>query len=77
MPVVKSRNCYSKVSVTRENILSHYDVFRVKYSKDRAYVNFINVFTYEFFVRTSFRQLFLVTFWLWQNIRTKNAREKC
>ncbi len=25
-------------------------------------VNFINVFTYEFFVRTSFQQLFLVTF---------------
>ncbi len=27
-------------------------------------VNFINIFTYKFFVRTSFRQLFLVTFWL-------------
>ncbi len=37
-------------------------------------VNFINIFTYEFFVRTSFWQLFLVTFWLWQKIRTKKAR---
>ena len=40
-------------------------------------VNFINVFTYKFFVRTSFRQLFLVAFWLWQKIHTKNARIKC
>ncbi len=38
-------------------------------------VNFINVFTYEFFVQTLFLQLFLVTFWLWQKIRMKNARE--
>jgi hypothetical protein len=37
-------------------------------------VNFINIFTYEFFVQTAFRQLFLVTFWLWQKIHTKNAR---
>jgi hypothetical protein len=29
-----------------------------------------------FFVRTSFRQLFLGMFWLWQNIRTKNVRKK-
>jgi hypothetical protein len=29
-----------------------------------------------FFARTSFRQLFLVTFWLWQKIGTKNACEK-
>jgi hypothetical protein len=27
-------------------------------------VNFINVFTYKFFIRTLFWQLFLVTFWL-------------
>ncbi len=31
-------------------------------------------FMYEFFVLTSFWQLILVTFWLWQKIRTKNAR---
>ncbi len=37
-------------------------------------VNFINIFTYEFFARTVFRQLFLVTFWLWQKICTKNTR---
>ncbi len=37
-------------------------------------VNFINIFTYEFFVQTAFRQLFQVTFWLWQKIRTKNTR---
>jgi len=40
-------------------------------------VNFINVFKYKFFVRTSFRQLFLVTFWLCQKICTKNTRVKC
>ncbi len=33
-------------------------------------------FTYKFFIRTSFLQLFLVTFWLWQKICTKNARVK-
>jgi len=38
-----------------------------------AGVNFTNVFTYEFFERTAFQQLFLVTFWLWQKICTKNA----
>jgi hypothetical protein len=38
-------------------------------------VNFINIFTYKFSVQMSFRQLFLVTFWLWQKIRTKNADE--
>ncbi len=36
-------------------------------------LNFINVFTYEFFVRTSFQQLFLVTFGLW----CLNSYEKC
>jgi hypothetical protein len=41
--------------------------------KKHTGVNFINIFTYEFFVRMSFRQLFLVTFWLWQ----KNSYEKC
>ncbi len=40
-------------------------------------VNFINVYTYEFFVWTSFWQLFLETFWLWMNFCTKNARVKC
>ncbi len=35
-------------------------------------VNFINIFTYEFFVRTAFQQLFLVTFWLGPKIHTKN-----
>ncbi len=38
-----------------------------------AGVNFINVFTYEFFVWILFRQLFLLTFWLWQKICTKNV----
>jgi len=50
---------------------------RITEIKNIAGLNFINVFTYEFFIRTSFRQLFLVTFWLWQKIRTKNEREKC
>jgi hypothetical protein len=36
-------------------------------------VNFINVFSRTFFVRTLFWQLFLVTFWLCQKFRTKNA----
>jgi hypothetical protein len=40
-------------------------------------VNFINVFLRAFFVRMSFRQLFLVTFRLCQKFRTKNARVKC
>jgi len=31
-------------------------------------------FTYKFFIRTSFWQLFLVTFWLWRKICTKNSR---
>jgi len=35
-------------------------------SKGKNRVNFINVFMYKFLVRTSFLQLFLVTFWLWQ-----------
>ncbi len=39
-------------------------------------VNFVNIFTYKFFVQTSFRQLFLIKFWLWWKIRTKNARVK-
>ncbi len=30
----------------------------------------------NFFVRMSFWQLFLVTFWLWQKSRMKNARRK-
>jgi hypothetical protein len=34
-------------------------------------VNFINIFMYEFFIQTPFRQLFLVTFWLWQKNRMK------
>ncbi len=34
-------------------------------------VNFINVFTYKFFVQRAYWQLFLVTFWLWQKICTK------
>jgi len=39
-------------------------------------VNFINVFTYKFFVRTLFRQLFLVTFWLWrQNFVQKRVHK--
>ncbi len=42
-------------------------------TKLTAGVNFINSFTYKFFVRTLFRQLFLVMFWLRQKIRTKNA----
>jgi len=42
----------------------------------RSGVNFINVFTYKFFVWTSFRQLFLVTFCLWQKMLAKNARVK-
>jgi len=33
-------------------------------------------FHQHFYVRTSFRQLFLVTFWLWQKIRMQNARVK-
>jgi hypothetical protein len=36
-------------------------------------INFINVFTYEFFIRTSFRQLFLVTF----GLCCLNLYEKC
>jgi len=39
-------------------------------------VNFINIFTYKFFVRTSFQQLFLIKFWLWWKICTKNASLK-
>ncbi len=39
-------------------------------------VNFINIFTYKFFLQTSFWQLFLVTFWLWQKIYTKKSRVK-
>jgi len=31
-------------------------------------------FTWEFFVQMLFWQLFLVTFWLCQKIRTKNVR---
>ncbi len=37
-------------------------------------VKIINVYMYGFFVRMSFWHLFLVTFWLWQKICTKNAR---
>jgi len=33
-------------------------------------------FHQHFYVQTSFRQLFLVTFWLWQKIRMQNARVK-
>ncbi len=40
-------------------------------------VNFINVFTYKCFVQTSFWLLFLVTFWLWRKICTKNEHKKC
>jgi len=36
-------------------------------------VNFINIFTYKFFVLKLFRQLFLVSFWLWWKICTKNV----
>jgi len=39
-------------------------------------VNFINIFTYGFFVRTLFRQLFLIKFWLWRKTCTKNAHVK-
>ncbi len=43
----------------------------------RQFHNFINVFMYEFFVRMSFQQPFLVTFWLWRlNLYEKRAR-KC
>jgi hypothetical protein len=42
-------------------------------SRDTArFSNFIDIFTYEFFVPRSFRQL-LVTCWLWQ----KNSYKKC
>ncbi len=39
-------------------------------------VNFIKVFTYEFFIQTLFRQLFLVRFWLWwKNLYGKRAQK--
>ncbi len=40
-------------------------------------VNFINFLRANFFVQMSFLQLFLVTFWLWGEICTKNLRVKC
>jgi hypothetical protein len=39
-------------------------------------VNFINIFTYKFFVQTSIQQLFVVTFWLWQKNCTKKHAQK-
>jgi len=36
-------------------------------------VNFINIKRENFTYESLFWQLFLVTFWLWQKIRTKNA----
>ncbi len=40
-------------------------------------VNFINVKRTNFLYVYDILAAFLVTFWLWQKIRTKNAREKC
>jgi hypothetical protein len=39
-------------------------------------VNFINVERTNFSYKYDVLAAFLVTFWLWQKIRTKNAREK-
>ncbi len=39
-------------------------------------VNFINIFLCGFFVRTSFQQLFLVTFWLWRQNFLRKKRVK-
>ncbi len=55
----------------KTHVICHFCIYNVTLG-----VNFINVFTYKFFVRTLFQQLFLVTFWLWQKIRMKNVREK-
>jgi hypothetical protein len=55
--------------------LYQFDCFLPHYNKYLG-VNFINVFTYKFLVGTSFRQLFLVTFWLWQkNLYEKRAQK--
>jgi len=40
-------------------------------------VNFINIFCAIFSYESLFWQLFLVTFWLWQKICTKNLCVKC
>ncbi len=40
----------------------------------RTGVNFINVIHEKNSSKSLFWQLFLVTFWLWRKIRTKNAR---
>jgi hypothetical protein len=49
---------------------------RKKLPRMRPSVNFTNIFTYKFFVQMLFWQLFLVTFWLRQKIRTKKRPQK-
>jgi len=43
-------------------------------SNKNTFSQFHQHFMREFFVRMVFWQLFLVTFWLWGEIRTKNLR---
>jgi len=46
-------------------LINDSQIFRIL-SLRKAGVNFISILSAQFFVQTSFRQLFLVTFWLWQ-----------
>ncbi len=59
-----------EVSRLREEV----DSLRNKLLEAEIRCHFHQHVTYEYFLRMSFWQLFLVTFWLWQKNCTKNAR---
>ena len=50
--------------------------YQISTGRKESCSQFHQRFTLEYFVRTSFWQLFLVTFWLWGEIRTKNSHVK-
>ncbi len=69
-------NRFQSQNVTREKLHEALSCKKLSHKmlvKLTTGVNFINVFTYKFFVQTAFQQLFLVTFWLGKKFVRKNA----